>query len=667
MVRRTRSFIQENYAETDSSTGQKYLVFEDGTKSYFPVRHPKTVKFKINEGDQNDQYAKLYSEDVVAIIDGLTLPRYGLGNYVTPSPHDPPTQSEVGILDDLSRAGKRLIGYCRTNLFKRLESSGQAFVQSIERHILRNYIYAYAIENNLALPIGSQDAGFLDTRITDEDADKSTRSFYEDDENGNEVERILRTEVDFKQRAEEVYKDYERQFKNRFDWIRSHLFINVLRTDLLNDAKKLLKILEKCYRWDPERDAKLDELCKLITKKHPNEKVLVFTQFADTVRYLEEQLHARGITKAKGVTGDSNDPTLLAWKFSPVSNEKQSKFKPEDELRVLVATDVLSEGQNLQDAHIVVNYDLPWAIIRLVQRAGRVDRIGQKASDIYCYSFLPAEGVERIIKLRARVRQRLQENAEVVGTDEAFFEDDKNEQTIRDLFTEKSGILDGDTDDEVDLASYAYQIWKNAVTDDPELQKIVPDMAPVVYSTKQFKVNERQPDGALVYMRTAEGNDALAWVDKKGENVTTSQLAILKAAECKPNEPALARTENHHQLVQKAVEFIVEEEKTIGGSLGRPSGARFRTYERLKNYADEIKGTLFDSMDLRKAIEDIHRFPLQQSATDTLNRQLRSGVSDDALARLVIALRDEGRLCLSSDDEQIHEPRIICSMGLLKK
>ena len=479
MVRRTRSFIQDNYAETDPSTGKKYLVFEDGTKSYFPVRHPKTVKFKINEGDQNDQYAKLYSDDVVAIIDGLTLPRYGLGNYVAPSPHDPPTQSETRILDDLSRAGKRLIGYCRTNLFKRLESSGQAFVQSIERHILRNYIYAYAIENNLSLPIGSQDAGFLDSRITDEDADKGTRSFFEDDENDNEVERLLRTEVDFKRRAEEVYKDYEKQFKTRFDWIRPHLFINVLRTDLLKDAKTLLKILEKCYRWDPERDAKLDELCKLISKKHPTEKVLVFTQYADTVRYLEEQLQVRGIDKAKGVTGDSNDPTLLAWRFSPVSNDKQAKVKPEDELRVLVATDVLSEGQNLQDAHIVVNYDLPWAIIRLVQRAGRVDRIGQKASDIYCYSFLPAEGVERIIKLRSRVRQRLQENAEVVGTDEAFFEDDKNEQTIRDLFTEKSGILDGDTDDEVDLASYAYQIWKNAITDDPELQKIVPDMVPV--------------------------------------------------------------------------------------------------------------------------------------------------------------------------------------------
>src|SRR5205085_6158641 len=129
----------------------------------------------------------------------------------------------------------------------------------------------------------------------------------------------------------------------------------------------------------------------------------------------------------------------------------------------------LSEGQNLQDGFIVVNYDLPWAIIRLVQRAGRVDRIGQKSENILCYSFLPAEGVERIIRLRARVRQRLAENAEVVGTDEAFFEDDRKDQIILDLYHEKAGILDGDTDTEVDLASYAYQIWQNAISVDPTL------------------------------------------------------------------------------------------------------------------------------------------------------------------------------------------------------
>src|SRR5690349_21873423 len=141
-------------------------------------------------------------------------------------------------------------------------------------------------------------------------------------------------------------------------------------------------------------------------------------------------------------------------------------------------------GQNLQDAAIIVNYDLPWAIIRLIQRAGRVDRIGQKSDKILCYSFLPADGVENLIRLRARVRQRLHENAEVVGTDEAFFEDEKERQKLLDLYHEKAGILDGEAETEVDLASYAYQIWKNATDRDPELQKVIPDMSPVVYSTR---------------------------------------------------------------------------------------------------------------------------------------------------------------------------------------
>jgi F0F1-type ATP synthase beta subunit len=129
----------------------------------------------------------------------------------------------------------------------------------------------------------------------------------------------------------------------------------------------------------------------------------------------------------------------------------------------------------------------------------------------------------------------------------------------------------------------------------------------------------------------------------------------------------MPRDEKHHELVQKGVELIVEEEKSVGGQLGRPSGARFRTYERLKRYAEDVKGTLFESQELLKAIDDIYRYPLRQSAIDTLNRQLRSGVSDEILAQLVIALRDEDRLCIIHEEEESQEPRIICSMGLSRE
>ncbi len=671
LVRRTRTFIQENYAETDS-VGRKYLTLEDGTPSYFPVREPKTVKFKIDDLSKDDQYARLYASDIVDTVNNLNLPRYGLANYIHATPHESPTPSESKILQDLSRGGRRLMGFCRTNLFKRLESSGKVFLQSIERHILRNYIYLHAIENDKQIPIGTQEPEMLDARIYDEDAeapDVTLNIFEDDDENesGNHQSMPLRTEKDFKRRAAEIYEDYSKNYKKRFKWLRPAHFVKTLSVDLQNDALALQGILQKAGDWNEKKDTKLKALVTLITKTHPDEKILVFSQFADTVRYLEANLKAAGIKRAAGVTGDSSDPTTLAWRFSPESNEKLSHIKPEDTLRVLIATDVLSEGQNLQDCFVIVNYDLPWAIIRLIQRAGRVDRIGQKSKKILCYSFLPADGVERIIRLRARVRHRLHENAEVVGADEAFFEDDRNDQVILDLYHEKSGILDGETDSEVDLASYAYQIWKNAITAYPGLQKIIPALPSVVYSTRSHKPTEKEPGGVLVYLRTAEDNDALAWINKDGKSVTESQFAILRAAECSPDSPVLARQENHHTLVQKGVELIVEEEKSVGGQLGRPSGARFRTYERLKRYAEEIKGSLFESPELNKVIDAIYRYPLRQTAIDTLNRQLRSGISDEALAQLVIALRDEDRLCIIHEEDVTHEPRIICSLGLVEE
>ena len=108
---------------------------------------------------------------------------------------------------------------------------------------------------------------------------------------------------------------------------------------------------------------------------------------------------------------------------------------------------------------------------------------------------------------------------------------------------------------------------------------------------------------------------------------------------------------------QKNIQWVV--------SLGGHRERRFRTYERLKRYAEAVKGTLFDIAPLHKAIDEIYRYPLRQTATDTLNRQLRSGASDESLADLVVALRDEGRLCLIHEEEQTQEPMIICSLGLV--
>jgi hypothetical protein len=154
MVRRTRSFIKSTYAERDEEASRYYLEFPDGSRSYFPIRRPKTVQFAIGS-PETDPYARLYSNDVVQVINDLRLSRYGLGNYELARHQQQPTPTERQQLDDLSKGRRRLMGFCRTNLFKRLESSGAGFIQSLERHILRNYIYLHAIEAGLDIPIGT--------------------------------------------------------------------------------------------------------------------------------------------------------------------------------------------------------------------------------------------------------------------------------------------------------------------------------------------------------------------------------------------------------------------------------------------------------------------------------------------------------------------------------
>lgn len=396
-------------------------------------------------------------------------------------------------------------------------------------------------------------------------------------------------------------------------------------------------------------------------KKHPKDKILIFTQFADTAIYLYQQLKRLSVDQLECVTGDSEDPTEYAYRFSPESNEKSGIMGTDQEIRVLVSTDVLSEGQNLQDGHIIVNFDLPWALIRLVQRTGRVDRIGQKSDKIICYSFLPEDGLENIIFLRRRLSTRIQQNAEVVGSDETFFEGDPI--NIADLYNEKAGILDQEDEGEVDLASYAYQIWKNATDVDPELKKIIPSLPNVVYATKAH--TEKQNEGAIVYVRTVDDNDILTWVNNKGEIITQSQLTILKAAECAPDIKALHKLENHHSLVESAMGHIREVESSIGGQLGKKTGAKYRAYMRLVLYYEENKDTLFAGEPLKRAIDDLYKYPLRESARDTLNRQLKAGIDDVSLAELVIALREEDKLCIVDKTEaERREPQIICSLGM---
>lgn len=196
------------------------------------------------------------------------------------------------------------------------------------------------------------------------------------------------------------------------------------RTDLEYDLSIAESILAEMERVTPERDSKLNELKSLISDKlynpiNPgNKKVLIFSAFADTVDYLYRCLapylkKEYNLESAKITGTDPNKTTLkinssfnnLLINFSPLSKGRRDNSKPE--IDILIATDCISEGQNLQDCDTVINYDIHWNPVRIIQRFGRIDRIGSINSDIQLINFWPQISLDDYINLKNRVEQKM--------------------------------------------------------------------------------------------------------------------------------------------------------------------------------------------------------------------------------------------------------------------
>lgn len=656
LVRRTRTFIKNNFAKIDPQNNRRYLQFNDGTKSYFPDRLPRSIKFPTVKGDQ---FSRLYSEQMLGLMEELQLPRYGLSLYISETKAADAPELEKKIMENLSRAGARMMGFCKSTFFKRMDSSGFAFLMTLYRHVVRNAVFIYAIENKLPLPIGDENPIYGDLP-------EDMEGFFAEDESAeNQVAKTMHVPTDMEHylnRAMEYYNMLA--IKNNVDWIDSKYFKRTLKQDLKADSLQILKMIELCGDWKPAEDKKLDELQKLLTTTHAKDKVIVFTQYSDTADYVFRQLKERGILQIDKATGASKNPTAIVDRFSPISNH--ADIAASSETRVLIATDVLSEGQNLQDAHVIVNFDLPWAIIRLIQRAGRVDRIGQEADHIDCYSFFPADGIETIISLKRRLNQRINENAQIVGSDELFFEG--NEQNLRDMYNEKSGVLDDDDDADVDLGSLAYQIWKNATDANPKLKAIIPNLSNVVYSTKS--TTNTMEEGVITYAKTYNDYDVLVWLDKNGNEITRSQKRILQALECPIDEPVQPTLENHHELVARAIDDIADEATvSIGGILGNRFSTRYRIIQLLEKYYEQPPTLFFDvdkRQQLKLAIDDIYNYPLLENSKFMLGRLLRTATNDD-IVESVLDMRSSGNLCRIDEDKvKSKDPSIICSMGIRK-
>lgn len=628
LIRRTRSFIKANYAHTDA-TGAQYLEFADGQRFSFPTRTARPVNHSFGP---EDPAAVMASSATLGTLQQLRLPRYQLGSYLRPGTDRTP--EERRFIDNLSRGRGNVAGFVRTTFYKRLSSCGYSFTLSVQRHIARNELFLYAIDHDLPLPTGT---------ISD-------TSFAEDDD-------PTQSDLD---PTEHLDDDPERRYNALLSsspagltWVRPTLFTPALRTALESDTTALRTLLASYGGWSVERDSKMAALIDLVQSTHHDEKILIFTEYKDTANYIGAALRAAGVTDVAVATGDTDDPTDLARRFSPRSNVLPGHDDLADqlELRVLVATDVLSEGQNLQDAHIVVNYDLPWAIVRLIQRAGRIDRIGQRADTVLVYSFFH-ESLDNAIDLRQRISNRLSANAEAFGSDEQFFGGDNEVQAITDLYNGTVG--DQDQVDDVDASSLAYERWHSLLQQDPDLAARIAGMPDMVSATRARRLTD-DSSTVICYVRTESGIDGFGAAGPAAEamRLLTGHEA-LRAFEAQPEELGLPHDDDHDELVATLVRGPLSSPSRIAGRL---RGVRRTVWHRLGEQLHD------HDADTAAALDALFQHPLTAEADRRLRRAIRNGASDQELAARVSALFRDDQLVISTRGNR--DPvRIVSSMGV---
>jgi hypothetical protein len=304
-------------------------------------------------------------------------------------------------------------------------------------------------------------------------------------------------------------------------------------------------------------------------------------------------------------------------------------------------------------------------VIRLVQRAGRVDRIGQESPEIWCYSFLPTDGVESILKLRRRIVERLRQQGEILGGDEQFIEDVVDEQTVIDVFTEKTSIYE-DKDNEVDMASYCYQIWTSAIQAKRELEKSIPLLPAQLRSAKAHMADFHEPHGVLTFVKTKSGLSALRYVDETGRVVSQSAKTVIDVAACSIDTPRAELHPNHDHHVDVVLQQVSNEFRTQEVGIGPANSARNRMYHRLNEYCMSAENKSRDEQ-LERVVERMMTTPFTERATDTLNRLLRTkGTKDSELADRVMSLARDNLLFVATatDDDDI--AAIVCSLGLVQ-
>jgi superfamily II DNA or RNA helicase len=361
VIRRTRPFIRRTYPEATIA----------GKEIKWPERQLRTIHY-----DLETSYQGIYAE-IVRRIESLRLAHYHLEEY---------KRSEIE--QDEFELGRQaaLVGIFKSRLLKRFESSVHAFRISIRRAL--EFVKTF-------------DTYLDDERLLDSASFHEVLRYLErEDEEEDYIPGSLADEMDAAEEAREILERLPVLDIQQYDLRR-------LRTALREDIDALTDVWYQIKDISADQDAKLQKIKEMLSGELRGRKVLIFSYYKDTARYLGEHLSEETFLKQAGISNlrriDGGTPPADRVKvveaFAPHANNREDIAGSENEIDVLVSTDVLSEGQNLQDAGVMLNYDLHWNPTRMIQRAGRIDRLGSLHDILWIYNMFPDQGLEELLGL----------------------------------------------------------------------------------------------------------------------------------------------------------------------------------------------------------------------------------------------------------------------------
>jgi superfamily II DNA/RNA helicase len=357
----------------------------------------------------------------------------------------------------------------------------------------------------------------------------------------------------------------------------------------------------------------------------------------------------------------------IVGRFAPRANPEFVFQKGEKELKTLVATDVLAEGLNLQDCDRIVNYDLHWNPVQLIQRFGRIDRIGTQHEVIYGFNFLPETGIDRHLGLRAKLSNRIQEIHDTIGEDAAILDQGEqlNEEAMYAIYEQQAGKLDlfEDDDEFLDL-NEAEEILRLLRSQNPvEFQRIAG-------LRDGLRAGKATDDSGTYAFFQAGQYQQLFLMDGNGKVISRDIPRILGKIKCGPEEPGKPLPAGHNKAVMKAKRIFTEEvkhreaERKHTLSLTRGQSYVMRELRILFATAsdEDTKGQI-------NLMEEAFRGATTVPVNRELNLLCRNGVAGQDLLKRLINLYHQHHIqeWLDRRASQLQEesiPRIICSEAI---